>query len=36
VGSFRKIHTYKIIAYILDLDTLENDASFDSISVMFK
>ena len=34
--SFSIIHVYEVIAHILGIDTPENDASFDSISVMFK
>ena len=36
IDSFSSIHIYEAIAHILDIDTPENDASFDSISVMFK
>ena len=36
IDSFSSIHIYEVIAHILDIDTPENDASFDSISVMFK
>ena len=36
IESFSSIHIYEVIAHILDIDTPENDASFDSISVMFK
>ena len=36
IDSFSSIHIYEVIAHILDVDTPENDASFDSISVMFK
>ena len=36
VDSFSIIHVYEVIAHILDIDTPENDASFDSISVMLK
>ena len=36
IESFSNIHIYEVIAHILDIDTPENDASFDSISVMFK
>ena len=36
IDSFSSIHIYEVIAHILDIDTPENDASFDSISVMLK
>ena len=36
IESFSSIHIYEVIAHILDIDTPENDASLDSISVMFK
>ena len=36
VESFINIHTYELIASILDLEPKENDASFDSISVMLE
>jgi len=36
VESFSSIHIYEVIAHILDIDTPENDASIDSISVMLK
>ena len=36
IESFSSIHIYEVIAHILDIDTPENDASFDSISVMLK
>ena len=36
VDSFSIIHVYEVIAHILGIDTPENDASFDSISVMLK
>ena len=36
IESFSNIHIYEVIAHILDIDTPENDASFDSIFVMFK
>ena len=36
VEPFRIIHIYEVIAHILDIDTPENDASFDSISVILK
>ena len=36
IDSFSSIHIYEVIAHILGIDTPENDASFDSISVMLK
>ena len=36
VDSFSIIHIYEVIAHILDIDTPENDARFDSISVILK
>lgn len=36
VESFSSIHIYEVIAHILDIDTPENDASIDSISIMLK
>ena len=36
LGSFSNIHTYELMASILSLEPVENDASFDSISVMLE
>ena len=36
VGSFSNIHTYELIASILEIEPIENDASFDSVSIMVK
>jgi len=36
INSITNIHIYELIAHILDIDALETDASFDSISVMLR
>ena len=36
VNSFLNIHTYDLIAHIMELNPTENDGHFDSVSVMLK
>ena len=36
INSITNIHIYELIAHILDIDALETDASFDSISAMLR